>query len=221
MSTLDKAWKLNPSDFAFLWEECRRCFYLKVVQGTQRPRLPMPKIFTMIDLEMKVFLGSRRLEVVGAPSGVLQFTERWVESLPIAVPGHSTRCYLRGRFDLAAALDDATYAVVDLKTASVKDQYIPLYCRQLWAYAWALENAAPGKPILRPVSRLGLLVFEPAAFFERRGIASLAGDLCWIEVKRDDTAFLAFLDEVLSVLEQPDPPLAVPSCEWCRWTAAA
>jgi hypothetical protein len=46
-------WKLSPSDFAFLWEECQRCFYLKVVRQFYRPWSPMPKIFTKIDGIMK------------------------------------------------------------------------------------------------------------------------------------------------------------------------
>ena len=33
----NRAWKLSPSDFAFLWQECKRCFYLKNVTGFQRP----------------------------------------------------------------------------------------------------------------------------------------------------------------------------------------
>ena len=42
-------WKLSPSDFAFLYEECSRCFYLKIARDYQRPRGPFPKIFTIID----------------------------------------------------------------------------------------------------------------------------------------------------------------------------
>jgi len=32
--------KLSPSDFAFLWEQCKRCFYLKVVHGIRQPSMP-------------------------------------------------------------------------------------------------------------------------------------------------------------------------------------
>ena len=53
-------WKLSPSDFAFLWEECRRCFYLKVVSDFKRPSTPMPKIFTTIDQLMKQRFAGRR-----------------------------------------------------------------------------------------------------------------------------------------------------------------
>jgi hypothetical protein len=54
--------KLTPSDFAFLWEECKRCFYLKVVHGFQRPFGAFPKIFTIIDAQMKNYYSDMRTE---------------------------------------------------------------------------------------------------------------------------------------------------------------
>jgi len=45
--------KLSPSDLTFLWDECPRCFYLKVVLGINRPPTAFPKIFGRIDLLMK------------------------------------------------------------------------------------------------------------------------------------------------------------------------
>ena len=51
----DQNWKLSPSDFAFVWRECKRCFYLRVAKGFQRPRPIMPKIFTLIDAKMKTY----------------------------------------------------------------------------------------------------------------------------------------------------------------------
>lgn len=75
-------WKLSPSDFAFLWEECKRYFYLKVVNGYVRPRTIMPKIFTVIDNEMKNFFSGKQLEniVSGFPSGVVEHGEKRVWS---------------------------------------------------------------------------------------------------------------------------------------------
>ena len=82
-------WTLNPSDFAFLWEECKRCFWLKVTRDFRRPQIPMAKIFTVIDEEMrKHFAGRRTGDVLPAlPSGVLDTQEHWVESVPLPIPG--------------------------------------------------------------------------------------------------------------------------------------
>ena len=89
--------RLSPSDFAFLWEECKRCFYLKVVKGFRRPSSPMPKIFTNIDLQMKqCFAGKRTAQVVPAlPSGVFEYSEKWVQSGSIVVPGHASSANAR------------------------------------------------------------------------------------------------------------------------------
>ena len=53
-----KNWPLNPSDFAFLGEECKSCFYLKIVAGFRRPGGPMLKIFYVIDAQVKVYFSA-------------------------------------------------------------------------------------------------------------------------------------------------------------------
>lgn len=213
-------WKLSPSDFAFLWEDCKRCFYLKIVSGFQRPRPIMPKIFGIIDNEMKAFFAGKRTGdfVTALPAGVVEYGEKWVESSPISISSHSSTCFVRGKFDTAIKFDDGTYGVVDFKTSERKAEHVPLYGRQLHAYALALENPAAGKLSLRPITRLGLLVFDPSSYsLAADGTSSLSGGLTWIEIPRDKTGFLGFLGEVLDVLEQPDPPGGTPSCQWCAY----
>ena len=211
-------YKLSPSDLVFLWQECPRCFYQKVVDGVQRPRTPMPKIFMNIDSLMKARLNGRRTEDVaaGMPPGRLDFGDKWVESTPIRVPGSSTAVALRGRLDIAASLDDGTHGVVDFKTAARRAEHVPLYGRQLHAYAWALERPAAGKFRLSPVRALGLLVFEPHAFSDQAGFGSLTGRLAWIDVPRNDGDFMEFLKQVVSVLDRPEPPLPSEDCTWCQ-----
>lgn len=217
-----KCFSIGPSDLTFLWQDCPRCFYRQIVLGVRRPRIPMAKIYSVIDQGMKAALNGARTDIIPEmPRGTFAFEEQWVESVPISVPGHAFLCRIRGRFDIAVTLDDGTFGIPDLKTASVKDAHISLYAHQLWAYAYAVEHPAPGKPRFSPVTMLGLVVFEPDAFVHRRGGGFLAGDVRWIELKRDDAAFMTLLDQVLSVLEQPSTPPASPSCEFCRYSAVA
>lgn len=215
---------LSPSDFAFLWEECRRCFYLKAVHRFPRPRAGLPRIFSVIDERMKACFEGRRTDVVaGMPPGVFEHGERLVDSRPIEVPvpDRVFRCRLRGRVDTVARLDDGTYAVVDFKTAGARAAHVPRYARQLHAYALALEQPAPGGFGLGPVSRLGLVIFEPEKFSaDPTGPTGLAGGVSWVEIPRDDGAFLGFLAEVLSVLARPTPPGGAPLCPWCVYRDA-
>jgi hypothetical protein len=216
--------KLSPSDFSFLWEECQRCFYLKVARGFRRPQMPFPKIFTVIDGQMTACYSGKRTEEIcpELPGGTVRFGQKWVRSRPIHLPGQDATCYIRGRFDTVVAFDDGTYGVIDFKTSSRRGEHIPLYRRQLHAYAYALENPAPGSLGLGPISRLGLLIFEPSSYEHLPDqTAHLGGAVTWVPMERDDGTFLAFLGQVVSVLAQPAPPAPSPDCPWCQYRAAS
>lgn len=56
---------------------------------------------------------------------------------------------------------------------------------------------------------MGLLVYEPQLFTSSEpGAASLDGRLTWVEVERDDEAFLDFLGDVTALLEREETPAA-------------
>ena len=216
--------KLSPSDFAFLWQECKRCFYLKVVRNFGRPRSGMPGIFSVIDSRMKdCFQGERTERIVeGLPPGTVAFGEKWVQSAPIEIPGRDSTIYIKGKFDTIIRFDDDTYGVVDFKTSAPKKTSIFMYARQLHAYAYALENAAPGKFALSPVTKLGLLVYQPDEFANLGGgSASLKGALTWWEIKRDDAAFMKFLGDIHKVLELEEPPEPNENCLFCQYRDAS
>ncbi len=220
VSTAVRHFQLSPSDFAFLWEECRRCFYLKVVCGIRRPTTPMPKIFMAIDSAMKDCFDGRRTEEIlsNLPTGVLAYSDRLVESVPMMAGDPEVTVSVRGKFDTVIRFDDGTFAVIDFKTASVNSAHIPLYSRQLHSYAWALENPAKGRLHLSPVTRLGLLVFEPSLFnHDSQGKCELAGGLKWVEIQRNDEQFLRFMQEVMAVLADPET-LDRKKCQWCSGT---
>jgi hypothetical protein len=221
-----RCWTLSPSDFAFLWEECPRCFYLDAVRAFPRPQPPPPRIVARIDAQLRASCEGRRTETLAPemPPGGFELGERWVESRPLDVhlPDAVRQCLVRGRLDTVVRLDDGSWAVVDFKTSEGCLEDVPRYARQLHAYAWALEHPAPGALALDPVTRLGLLVFEPEKFTrEAGGLGALTGGLSWIEIPRDDGMLFGFLAEVLSVLERPEPPGGAPLCEWCVYRDAS
>jgi hypothetical protein len=55
----------------------------------------------------------------------------------------------------------------------------------------------------------------------RDGRIGYFGSVTYQEVPRDDNAFLGFLGDVLTVLEQPDPPAPAENCQWCQYRQAA
>lgn len=215
-----RSWKLSPSDFAFLWEDCKRCFYLKVAQDFPPPKSIMAAIFTIIDNRMKDCFQGKRLEkmVSGFSPGIVEHGEKWVESHPISFPNKKSTCYIKGKFDTIVKFDDGTYGVIDFKTSQRKAEHIPLYSRQLHAYAYALENPAPGAFSVKPISKLGLLIYEPNKFMvNNMNSAVLNGGLSWLEIPRDNNKFLTFVESVIGVLEKQEPPGGTPSCKWCQY----
>lgn len=121
-------WKLSPSDFTFLWEECPRCFFLKIVENRPRPWTPFPGVFKKIDAAENQFFAGRSTKDISQtlPDGVVEYGEKWVESDPIAVPGHRDTCFIRGRFDVVVHFQDGTYGVVDFKTTETRDPHVPI-----------------------------------------------------------------------------------------------
>jgi PD-(D/E)XK nuclease superfamily protein len=217
-----RQYTLSPSEFGFLWQECKRCYYLKVTQKFARPGV-FPKIFTAIDNQMRQRFEGQRTEKVAPdlPPGVFDCRDQWVASSPIAIPGRNSLCIVRGKIDALVRFDSGGFAVVDFKTSSQSDRNVATYTRQLSAYAYALENAPVGQTALRPVQRLGLLVFDPKQFLSEKGGAELKGSLTWAEIPRDDAAFLKFLDEVMTVLDLPAAPPPTAGCAWCAYREAA
>lgn len=213
-------WKLAPSDFAFLWDQCRRCFYLKIVHGFGRPRDAMPGIFSVIDSRMGRFYQNRRTDEIAPdlPPGQIVIGQKALQSQPIRHPDRDATCEIRGRFDSIVRFDDDSYAVIDFKTSRINQQNVRKYARQLHAYAYAMENAAPGKFAAGPISRLGLLVFEPDDFCQSQtDAATLTGSMGWLEIERDDAAFMEFIGQVLDVLCQSEPPVAGEKCVFCGY----
>jgi len=213
-------YKLSPSDFAFLYEGCKRCFYLKVVHGIRQPSVPLPSIFSKIAGLLYSHFSEKRTEALHPrlPPGIVKWGEKRVESRIIERPGHHATCVIRGRFDVVVEFDDNTYGIIDFKTGNPNEQYHALYSRQLNAYAYALEHPGINSLDLSPISHLGLLYFYPSKLSQEKvGWLSYDAEAHWIPMKKDEDEFLAFVDEVLSYLESPTPPDPSPGCNWCNY----
>lgn len=219
----DKCWKLSPSDFAFLWQECKRCFYLKVALGFNRPFTPFPKIFTTIAALEKNFFHEKETHCISRdlPVGRVVHGEKWVRSKPIRFEGSPGSCYIHGRFDNVVEFHDQTYGVIDFKTAETKPDHVPLYSRQLHAYAYALENPEDGFLSLAPITRLGLCCLEPHAMFSNDPDFGFSCRTAWLECPRDDSQFQEFIREILLLLDSPQPPGGSPTCVFCQYRDTA
>ncbi len=215
-----ESYRLSPSDLTFLYDKCKHCFVLKVKYGIAQPSISLPAIFTKIAALQKDFFSGKRTEdfCPQLPPGVVKYGEKRVRSRALEVPGHTSTCFLAGRFDVVAELDSGSFAVMDFKTGNPSEEKSEMYARQLRAYAMALENPAPDALGLSPISTLGLLYFTPDAYgqspeFRQR----LEGQLHWVAIERDDAAFMSLLKDITALLEGPMPEARPDTCDWCAF----
>jgi CRISPR/Cas system-associated exonuclease Cas4 (RecB family) len=205
-------YKLSPSDFAYLYEECKLCYSLKVKEGIYQPSMPMPGVFSAINTRLQGNLVGKNLKTLSAdlPDGVVVRQEGWVES--VAVPG--TEVFIKGKYDLLVKEKDGNYILVDLKISQPVEDKIEKYKTQLGAYKFALENPASGEPI--KISRIGLLIFYPDTVIFEKGVARLDFPPKWLEITCDNEGFLSFAQEVDKLLAGKIPA-EDPNCKWCAY----
>jgi len=213
-------YRLSPSDLTFLYGGCKHCFVLKVKHGIAQPSIPLPGIFNTITLLQKELYSGKRTESIcpGPPPGVVRYGEQFVRSSTISIPGCESACFISGRFDIVAELDDHSYGVFDFKTGRPNEEKAQMYGRQLHAYAVALERPAEGALALSPVSSLGLLYFTPDRCVQPAPHRQqLEGEMQWQTVPRNDAAFLAFLEGIVKLLDGSIPPMEPATCDWCAY----
>jgi hypothetical protein len=181
--------------------------------------MPMPGIFSKIASLCDSFGHQKRCEEIhpAMPPGLIKFGEEWIQSEVIRT-GDGPGIFVKGRFDILAALDDGTFGVFDFKTGAPNEDKVEIYTNQLRAYAYALEHAAPGELAHRPISKLGLVFFTPEDITSRAAAkVALETSITWLPIEPNESAFIAYITEVerLLVREAPKPQL----CESCAHCA--
>jgi len=223
--------KLSPSSLTFLHDECPACFWHHY-NGRPRPATAFPKVFGALDNAQKEFFVGRSTKEVkkSLPAGVIQRGKR-VRSEAVALPGTRYRVQFGGETDTILKFSRAGFGVCDFKTSTPSDEAGALYGRQLHAYAIALEHPAGDGLALAPVSKLGLICFPPEGMIELPASDSSTGSArsraphyayrtsaVWVEVERDDEAFLHFVADAVKLITRRTMPRSSPNCGWCRWT---
>ena len=204
--------KLSPSDFAYLYEECKLCYWLKVKEGIFQPSMPMPGVFSAINTRIQSTFLKKNLQTLSKslPEGTVVIQEGWVESIP--VPG--TNVYFKGKYDLLAKDKNGDYVLIDLKISQPGEDKIEKYKTQLAAYKFALENPRQGKGI--PISMMGLLIVYPEGVSFKEEKVFLEFPPKWMEVPYDGKTFFGFIGEIDKLLAGPAPAESK-SCKWCNY----
>jgi len=205
-------YKLSPSDFAYLYEDCKLCYCLKIKHKIYQPSMQMPGVFLTMNSLMQGNIVGKNLREISPelPDGEVIKQEGFVKSAPI--PG--TSVYISGKYDLLVKNPDGTHTIVDLKISKPGDGKGAMYQSQLWAYQYALENPAEGEPI--KITRLALLIFYPEQVSFEDGAAKMTLPPQWVSVEYDLDSFLKFIKEVDTLLAGPLPAEG-DKCQWCKY----
>ncbi len=205
-------YKLSPSDFAFLYEECKLCYCLKVKYKIYQPSMPMPGVFSAINTRIQGNLLGKNLRTLNheIPEGKVINQEGWVDSITIP----DTSVFIKGKYDLLVQNPDGTHTLVDLKISQPREDKIDKYQTQLSAYKFALENPKTGETI--KITKMGLLVFYPDTVTFKNGTVTLDFPPKWLEVPFNEPQFLNFIKEIDQLLAGPLPEES-PDCKWCQY----
>ncbi len=206
-----KLYKLSPSDFSYLWEECKHCYYQKVKFGISSSGI-FPSMFGRINGLLQNSIMGKNLKDVHPtlPSGLIEIQEGFIKSLPI--PG-TKDCFVSGRFDILTKLDDGSYTVIDFKITTPDEEKIQKYASQLHAYKYALENPNNGKPPIK-ISRMGVVSINPEQMELVDGKILFTAKPTWHPIEENMQSFYTLIKSISEVL---NGPLPIPSeaCKLC------
>ncbi|HJX46009.1 MAG TPA: PD-(D/E)XK nuclease family protein [Patescibacteria group bacterium] len=207
-------YKLSPSDFKYLYEDCKHCYYQKVKHNITLPSIGMPGVFMkMNSLLQNAIIGMDLKEINSKlPSGKIEVKEGFLKSKPIPP---TNDCIIGGRFDIASKLDDGTYSVIDFKITDPTDEKIQKFFAQLHAYKFALENPSYGEP--KKVSKMGIVAINPEEITFPGDKVIFKAKPTWFEIEEDMDRFYAFISEVSDLLNGSVPKEDPDNCKWCYY----
>ena len=204
-------YKLSPSDFAYLWDDCKFCYYQKVKLGVVHSGI-FPAMFGRINKLLQDSIMGMNLKDIhpDLPSGIIEIQEGFMRSVPI----NGTNCYISGRFDILTKLDDGTYAVIDFKiTTPDEEKILSKYSSQLHAYKYALENPADGVAPVK-ISRMGVVSINPEEMKLDNGKVVFTTTPTWHPIEEDMESFYSLVSDISGVLEGELPAVSE-TCSLC------
>jgi len=204
-------YKLIPSDFAYLWEECKHCYYQKVKFGIYYGGV-FPSMFSRINTLLQNSIMGMNLQDIhpDLPYGIIEVQEGYLKSIPFPF---APDCFISGRFDILSRLPDGTYALIDFKITTPEPEKIQKYATQLHAYKFALENPGDGQKPLK-ISKMGLVSILPKEMKLTNGRIVFTSTPAFHPVEENTESFQKLIKEISKLLNGPLPEVSE-TCGLC------
>ena len=204
---MSKPYLFSPSEFAFGYSGCKRCYYdLKV--NDVRINFGFPSIFSKIDSIQKKFYHNKSSKFLNSnkvPEGIIKTDYAKLHKSEVLYDHKDRAFQLRGKID--AYIDHKDFfSIIDFKVTNINEKKSLTYMTQLNSYAIMFEKPDQNYLKLNPVKNLGIFCFEPENLKIGRTPA-LEMSTQYFEIKRNDDLYLKFITDVIDFLEGDIPGL--------------
>ncbi len=136
-----KNYIFSPSEFAFGYGGCKRCYYdLKV--NNLKIQTGFPSIFSKLDLLQKKFYHDKSSEILNSnilPKGIIKTNYSKLQMSEVLQDNKGRKFQLRGKIDAYIKHADC-YSIIDFKVTNLDEKKIDLYRTQLLSYALMFEK---------------------------------------------------------------------------------
>ena len=208
----------SPSEFAFGFEGCQRCYYDKKVNGIEL-KVPFPGIFSKFDSLQKKYYHEKSSKLLSESLDEGEIIGDFNKMLKseILYDLKDRPFTMSGKIDGYIKHKDS-FTIVDFKTTKINENKIDAYATQLQSYALMMEKPKEGSLKLIPIKRLGIFCFEPEDISKADDKdCNIRMKTQWFEIPRDDKDLLGYITKIQDVLYSENKPESSSNCGVCNY----
>ena len=212
---MTKIFNFSPSEFAFGYAGCKRCYYDQKVNNI-KVSLPFPSVFSKLDILQKNFYHDKSSDLLGGKiaSGVIKTDYSRTQKSKILQDNKGRKFQLKGRIDAYVKHKDS-FSIIDFKVTDIDEKKIDTYATQLLAYAIMFDQPDEGFLKLNPIKDLGIFCFEPDTMVNHQNVPNFKMKTQFYLIKRDDKRMFEFITTVIDMLEGKNPT-SKEKCSICK-----
>jgi len=213
-----KMFNFSPSEFAFGFESCKRCFYDKKVNGIELKTF-FPSMFSKFDSMQKNFYHSKSSKVISDELDEGEIISNYNKMLrsEILYDLKERPFTMSGKIDAYIKHKD-TFTVVDFKTTMINENKIDTYATQLQSYALIMEKPREGSLKLTPIKGLGIFCFDPSNISKANDKnCNIHMNTKWFNIPRDDGNLIKYITKIQDVLYSKEIPESGTNCGICNF----
>ena len=213
-----KIFNFSPSEFAFSFESCKRCFYDKKVNGIELKTF-FPAMFSKFDSMQKNYYHSKSSKEISDDLEEGEIISNYNKMLKSEVlyDLKERPFTMTGKIDAYIKHKD-TFTVVDFKTTTINENKINTYATQLQSYALMMEKPKEGSLKLTPIKRLGIFCFDPSNISKANDKnCNIHMNTKWFDIPRDDGNLIKYITKIQDTLYSKEIPESGTNCGICNF----